>query len=149
MKINRALTLLAFAFLAGCGGGDSSSEPVAFESLQDEMTRSFPTGTYVFRTQAEMAAAWNAAPQQFGEAKPLPTVDFTQNMVVGISLGVGIRCNIPIIRKVERSDVYVVSYTTNEDTGVTTLACLHQWHLTDFATVPASAGAVAFQRIPL
>lgn len=148
MKTDRLFTAFAFALLAGCGGG-STPEPVAFQPLQDDMTRSFPAGTYAFRTQAELAEAWNAAPQQFGEAKPLPTVDFSQKMVVGISLGVGIRCNVPIIRKVERDGgTYVVSYTTNEGTGVTTLACLHQWHLTDFVAVPASAGTVVFERVP-
>jgi hypothetical protein len=141
-------TLLAASLLASCGGGDFVSEPVAFQSLQDEMTRSIPAGTYVFKTQAEMEAAWTAAPQQFGDPKPLPVIDFSQAMVVGVSLGVGIRCNIPIITSVVRhSDDYLVSYKTNEDTGVTTLACLHQWHLTDFAAIPATRGAVVFQRV--
>jgi len=141
-------TLLAASLLASCGGGDSASEPVAFQSLQDDITRSLPAGTFVFKTQAEMEAVWTAAPQQFGDPKPLPVVDFSQSMVVGVSLGVGIRCNMPIITSIERqSDDFVVSYKTNEDTGVTTLACLHQWHLTDFAAIPATGGTVMFQRI--
>jgi hypothetical protein len=149
MRITYLSTLLAASLLAGCGGSDPAVfEPVAFQSLQNDMTRSFPAGTYVFKTQAEMAAAWTAAPQQFGDPKPLPTVDFSQSMVVGVSLGVGIRCNTPIITSIARqSDDYLVSYRTNEGTGVTTLACLHQWHLTDFAAIPATRGNVVFQRV--
>jgi hypothetical protein len=150
MRMNRLSIVLAASLLAACGGSDPAPEPVTFQSLQEELTRSFPAGTYVFRTEGEMAAAWASAPQQFGEAKPLPTIDFSQSMVVGVSLGTGIRCNIPIIRSVERlsNADYIVSYTSNEGTGVTTLACLHQWRLTDFAAVPRTVGTVAFQRVP-
>lgn len=142
--------LVAFA-LAGCGGGGAAPESLPFQSMQEQLTRSFPQGVYVFRNQAEMAAAWEAAPQEFGEAKPLPQVNFATSTVVGVSLGVGIRCDIPIITQVSRSGGAVtVSYRTNLGTGVTTLACLHRWRLTDFVLIPATPAPATFtfERVP-
>ncbi len=139
---------LSLVLLVGCGGDGPAPEPVAFQSMQEDFTRSFPEGTYVFSNDAEMATAWSAAPQEFGEAKPMPLVDFSQDAVVGVSLGVGIRCNIPIITQVSTRDgVLVVSYKTNLDTGVTTIACLHPWRLTDFARIPATRDPVVFERV--
>lgn len=144
------MAVMALALLASCGGGDDPPPPqeVAFQSIQNQMTRSFPAGNYVFRTQAQMAAAWEAAPQQYGEAKPMPVVDFSQSMVVGISLGTGIRCGVPIVTSVTLQGVsYLVSYKSN-DSGSGTLACMHQWYLTDFVVVPVQPGAVEIQRVP-
>jgi len=145
----RTAPVLALALLAACGGGDDTPpEQVAFQPLQEELTRSFPPGTYVFRSQGEMIAAWNAAPQEFGEPKAMPSIDFSQAMVVGISLGVGIRCNVPTIASVARvPSGYQVTYRSNDGTGVTTLACLHQWRLSDFVAVPVQPGAVEFVRL--
>ncbi|MBG9390212.1 hypothetical protein [Caenimonas aquaedulcis] len=145
----RFAALALLAMLAACGGGGETPEDVAMQRLQEELTRSFPAGTYVFRSQAEMAAAWNAAPQEFGDAKPMPAIDFSQSMVVGISMGVGIRCFVPTITAVTRVGAsYTVSYRANDGSGGTTLACLHTWRLTDFVAVPAQPGTVAFQRVP-
>lgn len=146
--MRRALLLASLILsLAACGGG-SSEDNLTFQSLQEQLTRSFPAGTYVFRSQAEMASAWTAAPQEYGEPQPLPVIDFANNVVVGISLGVGIRCNVPLILRVTSDGArLLVSYRTNEGTGVTTLACLHTWRLTDFAAVPATGLPVEFVRV--
>ncbi len=139
---------LAVALLGGCGGGGPAPQPVAFQSMQEDFTGSFPEGTYVFRSEADMAAAWSVAPQEFGEAKAMPVVDFTQDTVVGVSLGVGIRCDVPTITEVSSHDgVVAVSYKTNLGTGVTTLACLHRWRLSDFARIPATRDPVVFERV--
>jgi len=139
---------LSLALLAACGGDGPAPQAVAFQSMQEDFTRSFPEGTYVFRNDTEMASAWSAAPQEFGEAKDMPVVDFAQDTIVGVSLGVGIRCNIPVITQVSSHDgVVVVSYKTNLDTGTTTLACLHRWRLTDFARIPATRDPVVFERV--
>lgn len=137
--------------MAACGGSDSQRAiPVAFKSMQEAFSGSYPRGTYVFRTQAELQAAWQLAPQQFGEPMPIPVVDFAQHSIVGISLGVGLRCDIPIITRVDAlADAITVYYRTNEGTGVTTLACLHQWRLSDFVRIPAIRGAVTFERLQL
>jgi hypothetical protein len=140
---------LAAGLITACGGGDSDAPaPVDFQSMQEAFSRTFARGEYVFRTQAELQAAWTPAPQQFGEAMPMPVVDFAQYTVVGISLGTGIRCNVPIITRVTAyGDDIVVSYRSNEGTGVTTLACLHQWRLSDFARVPKVRGTATFERV--
>lgn len=151
MRVRFTLSLLMAAWLlTACGGSDSDDPvPVAFESMQETFSRTHARGEYVLRTQAELEAAWSVAPQQFGEPMAMPIVDFSQYSIVGISLGAGIRCNIPIITRVTAyGDDIVVSYRSNEGTGVTTLACLHQWRLSDFARIPAVRGNVTFERVP-
>jgi hypothetical protein len=68
--------------------------------------------------------------------------------VVGVSLGVGIRCYIPEIVEVSsRPGELLVKYRSGEPSGPTTLACLHNWPLTTFATVPKFQGTVTFTRV--
>jgi hypothetical protein len=132
--------------LISCGGG-GGPVPLAFQSMQEQFSGTYAAGTYVFRTQADMEAAWAAAPQQFGTPMEMPVIDFSRNTVVGVSLGTGIRCDTPrIVAVYELGGAVQVSYFTNQGTGVTTLACLHQWRLSDFATIPATGEPVQFER---
>lgn len=141
--------LASFLFplgLIGCGGG-GDTVPLAFQSMQEQFSGTYAAGTYVFRNQAEMASAWAAAPQQFGTPMAMPVIDFAKYTVVGISLGAGIRCDTPrIVAVYELGGAVQVSYFTNQGTGVTTLACLQQWRLSDFATIPATGEPVQFER---
>lgn len=139
--------------LLSCGG--ATFEPVEFQPLLTEFPGTFAAGTYVFKNLAEMAAAWALAPQEYGvdptpnpTPTPMPTIDFGKYSVVGISLGVGIRCFIPQITQVLSSgDDLKLVYQSAADTGATTLACLHMWPLTAFAKVPAVRGSVSFERV--
>ena len=132
--------------LVSCGGGGDVM-PLAFQSMQEQFSGTYAAGTYVFRNQAELAAAWAAAPQQFGTPMEMSVIDFSRNTVVGISLGTGIRCDTPrIVAVYELGGTVQVSYFTNQGTGVTTLACLHQWRLSDFALIPATSEPVVFER---
>ena len=118
-----------------------------------EFPGSFAAGTYVFKTQADMSAAWAEAPQEYVPVDPrlppgpmpMPVIDWQRYSVVGVSLGVGIRCFAPkIIRIVKTGSDLTVMYTAPPSTGPATLACYHRWPLTAFAEVPVIEGNVAF-----
>lgn len=141
--------------LVGCGGS-IDPVPVDFQSLFTEFPGSYPAGTYVFKDQAEMAVAWATAPQEYVPVDPtrppgpipMPSIDFEKYSVVGISLGVGLRCFAPHITSITSvGDDLMVTYTSREDTGPVTLACAHTWPLTAFAQVPTFRGSVTFERV--
>ena len=146
---------LLLAFLGACGGSDDPQPTaVPFQTLQLQTLPSFPAGTYDIRTQAEWNAAWTSAPQTFqgdptpSAPKPLPAVDFQSYSVVGVSLGEGIRCYVPQIVDVSsRPGELIVKYRSNAPSGPTSLACLRNWPLATFATVPRFQGAVSFIRV--
>ncbi len=147
-----AAVLFLATLVVACGGGsgDHLQEPVpvVFERMQEEFSGTYARGEYVLRTQSELEAAWRLAPQQFGQSMPIPVVDFTRYSIVGISLGVGMRCDVPLVTRVaSKGDALLVHYKTNEGTGVTSLGCVHQWRLSDFVRVPAFSGAVTFERV--
>ena len=144
---------LAVSLLAGCGGGDSPSEPqpvnVPFQRVNLTFA-SYAEGTYVLRTQAEFAAAWDAAPpiDPFsGErlpALPRPDVDFSRNMVVGISQGRDILCHHLTINSVTQvGTAFVVDYESDKE-GASTLACVRPEYLADLVIVPNTATSVTF-----
>lgn len=154
MRINSLLAVLVLA-LCACGSDPDPLE-VEFEPLWTEFPGSFPAGTYVFRSEMEMAASWATAPQEFLPVDPrappgpvpMPKIDFGMYSVVGVSLGVGIRCFAPHISKVTTmgGDVKVL-YVVPINSGPGTLACRHQWPLTAFARVPAIRGSVTFEMV--
>lgn len=152
LKLSPALALV---LLAACGGSsDPPPTPVPFQTLQLQTLPAFPAGTYDIRTQSDWAAAWASAPQTFqgdpepSVAKPVPAVDFQNYSVLGVSLGQGIRCYIPEIVDVSsKPGELIVKYRSNAPSGPTTLACLHNWPLATFATVPKFQGSVTFTRI--
>lgn len=153
MKLTLWLALV-LPLLGACGGGSDPPTPVPFQTLQLQAPPAFAAGTYDLRTQSDWSSAWASAPQTFpGDLdptaiKPVPSVDFQNNSVVGVSLGVGIRCYIPEIVEVSsRPGELLVRYRSGEPSGPTTLACLHNWPLTTFATVPKFQGTVTFTRV--
>ena len=156
IAIHRTSPLLAFvaASLLACGGGGDAAFPVAFQDVTGSFPGSFPAGTYVFTDQTRMAAAWALAPQDFVTPDPrlppgpvpMPVIDFASQSVIGVSLGVGLRCFVPQITGITGSGINMtVRYTAPPDTGPVTLACARRWPLTVFVTVPVLRGSVLFQ----
>lgn len=155
MRFSAWLATLAFSLVA-CGG---RVDPVSveFQLMSTEFPGSFPAGTYVFTNASEMAAAWATAPQEYVTPDPrlppgpipMPVIDFDKHSIVGVSLGVGIRCFVPQIKTITSTDSNLtVMYTAPPDTGPATLACYHRWPLTAFAKVPAITGKVSFLAVP-
>ncbi|MBC5768471.1 hypothetical protein [Ramlibacter albus] len=148
--LTRVLSPLVFcaALVAGCGGGGPDAEPVASTDAVSRINGAYAPATYVFRNQGELSAAWSPAPQLGQTTTDSPTYDFSTSMIVGVSLGTGIRCYIPTITKVVRSgNTMTVSWKSGAPNGPTTLACLHSWPLNAFVSVPQHSGTVEFVRV--
>lgn len=157
----KTLSWMAFSLvLASCGGGGGGEavepiQPVAFQALELFNPPAFAAGTYILRSQDELNSAWLNAPQTYpGDffsttPKPVPTVDFSNSSVLGVSLGVGTRCYIPqVVEVTEQGTSLLLKYRSGEPDGPTTLACLHPWPLAAFIVVPKLKGAVSFLRVP-
>jgi hypothetical protein len=144
------LSLALAATVASCGGGDDW-RPVSFESTGDAFYRTFPSGEYVIRSQAELVAAWATAPFEaypFGPQTepPMPSYDFQRSSVVGISRGRGRGCFRPYFREVlvDGQDM-IVRYTAPT---ASTSACLYLAPEVAFVLVPRVEGQVTFEAVP-
>lgn len=145
------LSLVLCLFVAACGGGDPPApEAVPFDDVSLSFFRTFPAGVYVFKSQAELAAAWGTAPVEvYGiglapGANEQPAYDFSAVTVVGLSQGLGTWCYKPRITDVTRDgDDVVVRYLVPT---VSTLACLRSGPMVAFATIPRLTGKASFVR---
>lgn len=149
--IRAAAGMVCAGLLLSCGGGGTPPEPVNYQFLFNEFqSRVFAENTYVLRTQSDLDALWNSGTEWTGLFSPpqpaaKPVVDFSQNTVVGISLGVGLRCYMPEIVSVTRSgETLTVAWRTNRDRQITTMACIFDSSLQTFLAVPAWPGPVVF-----
>ncbi len=145
------------AGLCGCGGqpyGESLPErEVSFEEWMPSAYRAIPRGTHALRNTADWSALWLGSPAQFaGDPYPTadkstPTVDFTRHMLLVLSLGLGVRCNLPqVIRITDQDSVRRVYWKTHEDTGITTSACNYNYPLITLILAPAADATVEFIR---
>lgn len=151
MRLNTH-SLLLVALVGTCGKPVPSPGPTPVEIEQDDVTltffRSFASGTYVFRSQAELDSAWAAAPFELYPVGIVitepdkPTYDYSQQMVVGLSQGVTKWCFKPTIYKVERlgADTIVHYYLPTRST----LACLRDGPAIAFALISRADGDVSF-----
>lgn len=154
MKVRYIATLLA-PLLVACGGGDGggpASQNVEVQDVTLTFFRSFAPGTYVFRSQPELASAWAAAPFEFYPigivtAEPaMPTYDFSRYTVVGLSRGIGKWCFAPRITGALSDGNNLVVHYFVPTTG--TLACMFNGPLIAFALVPHVKGTVGFVQDP-
>jgi len=155
--MNVLILLASTLVLASCGVGSGSVEPVqpvSYQMLELSNPPAFPPGTYIFNSQVELDSAWANAPQTYqgdffpDSPKPVPTVDFSASSMVGVSLGVGIRCYIPqIVDVTEQGADLFIKYRSGEPDGPTTLACLHLWPLAVFVLLPKTKDAITFTRV--
>ncbi len=155
--MNALMLLASTLMLASCldgGGGVEPVQPVSYQMLELSNPPAFPPGTYIFNSQVDLDSAWANTPQTYqgdffaDSPKPVPTVDFSASSVVGVSLGVGIRCYIPqIVDVTEQGTDLFINYRSGEPDGPTTLACLHPWPLAVFVLLPRTKGGVTFTRV--
>jgi hypothetical protein len=145
-------TLIAACGGGGDGGGESASQSVPLQDVTLTFFRSFAPGTYVLRSQAELASAWAAAPfVQFPigivTSEPaMPTYDFSKYSVVGLSDGVGKWCFAPRITNATSNGKDLVVHYFVPTTG--TLACMFNGPLIAFVLVPQVNGTVQFVKDP-
>ena len=143
------LPLLLVVVVGACGG-PRPSPPVEVEAEDVSLTffRSFESGTYVFHSQAELDSAWAAAPFKVYPVGIVltepekPTYDYTEQMVVGLSLGVGKWCFKPNISHVERIGTETVVHYQVPTRS--TLACLRDGPQIAFAVIARADGDVRF-----
>ena len=136
-------------------GASTKSGAVQNVEVQDvtlTFFRSFARGTYVFRSQPELASAWAAAPFEFYPigivtVEPaMPTYNFSKYTVVGLSHGIGKWCFAPrITRALSDGNNLVVHYFVPT---AGTLACMFNAPLIAFAVVPHVTGTVGFVQDP-
>ncbi|EUC14677.1 hypothetical protein [Paraburkholderia hospita] len=155
-RVKYVAPLLATLLIACGGGGDdgagSASQSVQVQDVTMTFFRSFAPGTYVFRSQSELASAWAAAPFEhypigLVTVEPaMPTYDFTKYTVVGLSSGIGKWCFAPRITGATSDGKDLVVHYFVPTTG--TLACMFNGPLIAFVLVPQVKGNVQFVQDP-
>jgi hypothetical protein len=147
----RHISPLVMVLLSACGGSDLSGPDWTAVEMQDvtlTFFRSFPVGSYVFRSQTELVNAWATAPFAaypvgiVTEEPPIPTYDYTKYTVVGVSLGIGKWCFKPNITAAFSNGMDLVVHYSVSTTS--TLACLRNGPLISFSLVPRVQGTVEF-----
>jgi len=143
------MTVALIGVLAACGGSSTSesvelstSRIAAFWRTTDSQE------TYVIRSDGEWQAAWQKHEPQTYPKTERPQVDFSKDMVVGLSLGTGPNgCyGLSIRRVVEDAEEIRVEYI--HGTGQPGLACTQATvALTDFVVVSKSEKRATFIRV--
>ena len=139
-------TGLALAGLAACGGG----EPFQLRELSTARVSASwaPTDlrqTYALRSDAEWQAAWQAHAPRTTPPAQRPAVDFSRQMVLGLTQGSGPNgCHgLSIRRVVEQAEQVEVQYAVTVPTG--SVACPQAIvPLTDFVVVERIDKPVVF-----
>jgi LPS sulfotransferase NodH len=137
---------LALAGLAACGGG----EPFQLRELSTARVSASwaPTDlrqTYALRSDAEWQAAWQAHAPRTTPPAQRPAVDFSRQMVLGLTQGSGPNgCHgLSIRRVVEQAEQVEVQYAVTVPTG--SVACPQAIvPLTDFVVVERIDKPVVF-----
>jgi hypothetical protein len=151
-RLMLAAPLASSGWLGACGGTPPEVE-VDFLEWMPNTYRAIPRGTYALRTAGEWNALWLAAPAQFqGDPFPMadkstPSVDFSRFMLLVLSLGMGLRCNLPQVTRItDQGGARRVYWKTNEDTGTTSSACNYTYPLVTLILAPVGDGVVEFIR---
>ena len=112
--INRLGAVLSLLLtLASCGGGSDTPNieqvtVVPFDAVVDGI---WPVGQYIFRTDAEWQAAWDARGSSAEPPAPTPIVDFQRFVLVGFSAGMSGGCKGLRVNNASRlSNAYAVQY---------------------------------------
>lgn len=148
--VYRLVTALLLALIVSCGGGgESPLESVAVVPVQGvAWYAEWPVRTYVIRSQEEWHAAWAEVKSIGNPPPPLPAVDFTQDAVIGASIGwTGNACTPFGIRQIQRrgSD-YQVEYGFGEPPARDAACVAMIIPAYSFAQVPAPVDHVTFER---
>lgn len=148
--VYRLLAALLLALVASCGGGgEPPVEDVPVVPVQGAYWyASWPVRTYVIRSQEEWQAAWAEVESIGNPPPPLPPIDFTQNAVLGASVGwAGYACTPFGIRKIQRTgDDHQVEYGFGQPPPADSACIAMMVPAYAFALVPAPVDRVTFER---
>jgi LPS sulfotransferase NodH len=145
-RICRVAACLAAAALLGCGGGDNFvPRELAVTRLPVSWATTDLRETYTVRSDAQWQAAWQAHEPRTTPPAARPAVDFSRQMVLGLTRGTGPNgCyGLSIQRVVEHADQLLVHYAVSTPSG--TAACTQALvALTDFVVVERLDKPVSF-----
>lgn len=141
-----AAACLAAAALLGCGGGETAAlRELAMTRLPVSWATTDLRQTYTIRSDAEWQAAWQAHEPRTVPPAARPAVDFSRQMVLGLTRGTGPNgCHgLSIQRVVEHAEQLLVHYAVSTPSG--TAACTQALvALTDFVVVERLDKPVSF-----
>ena len=147
-------------FIAACGGGNP---PIDITDLERPYTLYgnlpppewfeplWPEANYVIRNRTQFRAAWDAREFYQGRPHPLPDVDFSKYMLVGISKGGDLSCRGVRITHVHQVGEELVVDSQLVRFGAANGPCLFDWVATiDFVLIPQNELSVRFtQTLPV
>ncbi|MFM7705218.1 MAG: hypothetical protein ACKO6D_09970 [Rubrivivax sp.] len=143
------LALAATAGLCACGGGEPfQPRELAMARVSTSWATTGLRQTYALRSDTEWRAAWQAHEPRTTPAAERPVVDFSRQMVLGLTQGTGPNgCHgLSIRRVVEQADQVQVQYAVTLPTG--SAACTEALvPLTDFVVVERLDKPVAFAQV--
>lgn len=140
--------LAAPLLLAACGGADPGAvQDIPFTRLQADLQGDWPVATYVVRDPAQWSAAWAQHTPWQVPAPPLPAVDFSRTMLLGVSAGWGANgcMGLAITRVQADAQGLRVEYRHNDPPGPGIACTMALVPLVDFVQVPQSELPVRFQ----
>jgi hypothetical protein len=142
MNVLAAAALLAVLAQTGAAQG---SVAVTMRSIDKGVESNIDSARQATaRTPAEWAALWKA----HAAGRPLPAVDFSREMVIGVFMGSRPTAGyaVEIVGAQLRSGTLTVTYreTTPPSGALTAQVLVAPYHL---AAVPKHAGAVAFEKV--
>lgn len=104
--------------------------------------------TLVIRSNDELASAWAIIYSGFNAAPPVPTVDFTKQMVVGVAIGLeptgGFNVVISGVTEVNGGVTVDATVTTPGPSCAVTTAVTEP---VDLAQIPVMSGPITFEKI--
>ncbi|WP_151638981.1 protease complex subunit PrcB family protein [Noviherbaspirillum aerium] len=149
--MNRLPVMAASVLLCACAGlGLRSDGPIPWETVDSDIYSGLDAGmTVTVRDQRTWSRLWAEHKANRHHPYPLPRIDFSEEMVVGIFTGERPNgCHAVRIQRVYRKDgSVVVEYSERIPSGprICNYAVTHPSHL---VAIPRSAGPVKFVRMP-
>lgn len=141
-------------FIAACGGGIA---PIDITDLERPYTvydnqpppvwlgPLWPEANYVIRDRTQFRAAWDAREFYQGRPHPLPDVDFSKYMLVGISKGGTLSCRGVRITRVHQVGEELVVDSQLVNFGAANGPCAFDWVASiDFVQIPQNDLFVRF-----
>lgn len=140
-------TSLLLIALAGCGGGER--EPpidITFSRPSANLYGDWPVRNFTIRTELDWYKAWVEHDSRQSPAPQIPIIDFSKNMLLGVSLGWGPNgCHgLAITRAQQTADALRVEYRHLVPSGPDVICSQSLVPLVDFVELPQSELPISF-----
>lgn len=144
-----ALGMALAGVLAACGGSDEEPKDLPMQRISALWANTDVQQNYVLRTEADWQAAWARHLPILVPPPSAPRVDFSRDMVLGVSRGTGSSgCDgLSITKVVEEAAELRVDFARAAPPPSGIACATVMVSLTDFVVVRASAKPVRFQQV--